>query len=91
MAEFKDPPVTDQEDVDNNFVWWLCLLPGLVAVCFFGYQYLHHRTAELLGYAVASLVASVVFATVIIGSKGAKEGAETGGDTTAFDDPARKS
>lgn len=85
MAEFKDPPVTDQEDVDHNFVWWLCMLPGLAAAVVFGYQFLKNHSPMFLGYAVASLVAAIVFATLIIGSKGAQEGGETGGDTTAMD------
>jgi hypothetical protein len=85
MAEFEDPPVTDQESDDNNFVWWLCLLPGLAAAGVFGYQYMAAKSPMFLGYAVASVVASVVFGMLIAGSKGAEEGGETGGDTNAMD------
>lgn len=85
MVDFKDPPVTDEEDMDNNFAWWLCMLPGLAAAGVFGYQFMQNHSPMTLGYAVAAVVASVVFAILIVGSKGAKEGAETGGDTTSMD------
>lgn len=85
MPEFDNPPVTDQETEDNNFVWWLCLLPGLAAAGVFGYQFFTTKSVMYLGYAVASVVAAVVFGMLISGSKGAQEGGGTGGDTTAMD------
>ena len=49
MVDFKDPPVTDEEDMDNNFAWWLCMLPGAAIM-------LTVMSVNLLGDALADRI-----------------------------------
>lgn len=80
-------PPSGLKNMNKNrlqMVWWLCMLPSLAATCMLFYEWTQHQTESiLLSFAIISLVAGVVFGTLIIGSTASSHDEQNGGSANA--------
>ncbi len=81
--------MSEETSSDNNFTWWICMLPFIAAMGVFLYKWASNQSEQnYMWYAVGCLAGGIIFAAAVAscsGSPGSPEDKESPTQTSTTD------